>query len=370
VANSWRTVLCACCVAISACTDAPAAPLTPPGRDSLDLSGQWSLTPPANENIDAPRLAAAYRAAAGVPGLTSLLVVRHSHLVGEQYFVHGGADSLYSLRSVTKGVMSLLVGIAIDQGHIANTNVPLSVYFQPPLPVLDSARGSITIHDLLTMTSGFQWFEDTSVAQYIDWDTSPNEITYLIDKPLVCTPGLCWNYNSAAVHLLSVILSRAIPAGTAAYAGQALFAPLGIHPVSWEVFADGYPNGGAGLYLRPRDMAKIGALMLQHGLSGRTQIVPAEWVAEITQRQLTTLDALPVLGTLGYGDLWWVSNVNGHPLVLAWGYGGQFVWIVPDLDLVVITTALWQNIGAAADSDTNAIVTFIASQIMPAIRAG
>jgi CubicO group peptidase (beta-lactamase class C family) len=200
VANNWGTVLYACCVAISACTDAPTAPLTPPGRDSLDLSGQWSLTPPATENIDAPRLAAAYRAAAGVPGLTSLLVVRHSHLVGEQYFVHGGADSLYSLRSVTKSVMSLLVGIAIDQGHIAGTNVPLSVYFQPPLPVLDSAKGSITIHDLLTMTSGFQWLEDTSVAQYIDWGTSHNEITYLIDKPLVCTPGLCWNYNSAAVQ--------------------------------------------------------------------------------------------------------------------------------------------------------------------------
>ena len=356
------------CVA-AACSDNPAAPANATARHPLDLSAEWSLTSPASAGVDSVTLAAAYHQASVLPGLTSLLVIRHGHLVGEQYFLGGRADSVYSARSVTKSVMALLVGIAIDQGRIASPSVPLSTYFQPPLPVLDSAKGSITIHDLLTMTSGFQWDEEGNVAEYDNWVTSPNEIEYLVQRPLVCTPGACWNYNSAAVHLLSVIISRAIPGGTPAFADSVLFTPLGFHPVEWEVFADGYANGGAGLYLRPRDMAKIGALVLQQGVSGHTAIVPAAWIQQITQRELATPDVLEGPGSMGYGDLWWVGAINGHRLVLAWGYGGQFIWIVPDLDLVVVATAAWQGVGNAAYTDADAIAALIATSVMPAIRA-
>lgn len=357
------------CVGTVACGDGPAAPPNASARHPLDLSAEWTLTPPATQGIDTALLHGAYGAARGVPGLTSLLVVRHSHLVAEQYFAPGGADSLYSVRSVTKSVISLLIGVAVHQRRIASTAVTLSTYFRPPLPALDSAKGSISIQDLLTMTSGFQWDEEGNVAEYDNWVTSPDEIAYLIDRPLACAPGACWNYNSAAVHLLSVVLSRAIPAGTASFADSVLFTPLGFHPVAWEVFADGYVNGGAGLYVRPRDMAKIGALVLQRGSSGQAAVVPADWIAESTQRKLATPDGLPGVGHVGYADLWWVGMVGGHGLVLAWGYGGQFIWIVPDLDLVVVTTAAWQGIGDAAFTDANAIAALIATQVMPAIRA-
>jgi CubicO group peptidase (beta-lactamase class C family) len=304
-----------------------------------------------------------------MPWISSLLVVRHSHLVREQYFATGGADSLYSVRSVTKSVMSLLMGVAIHQGRIASEAVTLSTYFRPPLPVLEPAKGAITIHDLLTMTSGFQWNEESNVAEYDNWVTSPDEITFLVDRPLACTPGQCWNYNSAAVHLLSVILSRAIPAGTAAYADSVLFEPLGIRSAAWEVFADGYPNGGAGLYVRPRDMAKLGALVLQRGRSGPTPIVPADWVLRSTQKQLDTApgEELSPSGQFAYGDLWWVGRAGSHGLVLAWGYGGQYIWIVPDLDLVVVATAAWQGIGDAAFTNANASAVLIADQVMPAV---
>ena len=149
-----------------------------------------------------------------------------------------------------------------------------------------------------------------------------------------------------------------------------LFKPLGIHAAEWEVFADGYPNGGAGLYLRPRDMAKIGALVLQRGMSGQTAVVPASWIGLSTETQWQTNadEFLQPTGQLGYGDLWWVGRVGPHRLVLAWGYGGQFIWIVPDLDLVVVTTAAWQNVGNAAPFDANDIAIFIANQIMPAVH--
>jgi CubicO group peptidase (beta-lactamase class C family) len=369
--RGWRpgSLLLAIVALAAACTDNPAAPLNTTARHPLDLSAEWSLTSPTVEGVDSTRLAAAYSQASAVPGLTSLLVVRHGHLVGEQYFLGGRADSAYSARSVTKSVMSLLIGIAIDQGRIASTSVPLSTYFQPPLPALDSAKGSITIHDLLTMTSGFQWDEEGNPAEYDNWVSSPDEVQYLVQRPLVCTPGQCWNYNSAAVHLLSVVISRAIAAGTPAFADSVLFTPLGFHPVEWEVFADGYANGGAGLYLRPRDMAKIGALVLQHGVSGHTAVVPAAWIQETTERRLSTPDILEGPGSMGYGELWWVGAIDGHRLVLAWGYGGQFIWIVPDFDLVVVATATWQGLGNAAYTDADAIGDLIATAVMPAVRA-
>lgn len=371
--RSWvRRAAAALCVAgtVTACSDGPTAPLNASALHPIDLSAEWTPTSPDAEHVDSAVLAAGFAQSANVPALTSVVVVRHSHLVGELYLAPGGPDSAYSLRSVTKSVMSLLVGIAIHQGHVPSTTTTLATYFKPPLPLLDSTKRSISIQDLLTMTSGFQWDETDSVALYDEWISAPDEITFLTNRPLACPPGQCWNYNSAAVHLLSVILSRAIPEGTAAYANDVLFKPLGVHSAQWEVFADGYPNGGAGLYLRPRDMAKIGALVLQRGMSGQTAIVPASWIGLSTaaQSQTNPDEFLQPAGQLGYGDLWWVGRVGPHRLVLAWGYGGQFIWIVPDLDLVVVTTAAWQNVGNAAGFDANDIAIFIANQIMPAVH--
>lgn len=352
----------------AACSDGITSPLGYSAQHPSDLSQEWTLTPPASQGVDSAALAEGFSAASLVPGLTSLLVVRHSRLVGEWYASGGRSDSLYAARSVTKSVMSLLVGIAIHQGRLGGTDTPLSAYWRPTLPSLTAAKGAITIHDLLTMTSGFQWDEDGNVAQYNDWVSAPDEIAYLVDRPLVCAPGKCWNYNSAAVHLLSLILSDAIPAGVAAFADSTLFTPLGFHPVMWEIFPDGLPNGGAGLYLRPRDMAKIGALVLQQGVSGNTAVVPATWIREATQRQLKTVDGLRSTGLLDYGELWWVGHAGGHPVVVAWGYGGQYIWIVPDLDLVIVATATWQATGGAAPFDANAIADLLVTQIMPTAK--
>jgi CubicO group peptidase (beta-lactamase class C family) len=356
-------------VSAIACTDGLAPPISESARHPIDLSAEWSMAAPSAEGIDSTQLALAYAAGSTVSGLTSALVVRHGRLVAEQYFQGGRADSLYAARSVTKSVMSLLVGIAIGEGHIADVAVPLSAYFGPPLPVLDPAKGAITVGDLLTMTSGFKWDEEGNVAEYDNWVSSPDEIAYLISRPLVCQPGHCFNYNSAAVHLLSVILSRAIPIGTAAFADRVLFSPLGFHSVSWEYFLDGYANGGAGLYLRPRDMAKIGALVLQQGVSGRTSIVSSAWIRRSTSSQIATGDGLPGIGRLDYGDLWWVGTVNNHGAIVAWGYGGQFIWVVPDLDLVIVTTAAWQGLGPLASIDAHAIAGWITTRIIPTVHA-
>jgi CubicO group peptidase (beta-lactamase class C family) len=359
-------------VASAACSDAPTGPRNESALHPVDLTPEWTLTSPAAEGVDSAALGAALEAGVGVAGLTSLVVVRHSHLVGERYFAPGGRDSLYSLRSVTKSVMSLLVGAAIDRHLLTGTGQTLAAFVGPPLPPLDSAKGAITIADLLTMSSGFEWDEETSAAQYDAWVTSPNEVTYLVDRPLVAQPGTVFNYNSAAVHLLSVILTHVDPAGTPAFADSVLFAPIGIHRSDWEIFADGIANGGAGLYLRPRDMAKVGALVLQQGRSGSRVVTSSGWIRASTALHIESADILPPVGggRLGYADLWWLGQAGGRPCIFAWGYGGQYILIVPDLDLVVVATATWQGLGNAAYTDATIIMSFLVNGVLPTVHAG
>jgi CubicO group peptidase (beta-lactamase class C family) len=311
-------------------------------------------------------LATGLAATPAIPGLRSILVVRHGRLIAEQYRAHGGADSLYALRSVTKSVMSLLIGSAIQRGDISGTDQTLGELFRPPLPSLAPADAAITVGDLLTMTAGFQW-DEVGVTEYNNWVLAPDQIDYLLARPIVSPPGTTFNYNSAAVHLLSAVL-EVDAGGTAAFADSCLFAPLGIHARDWELDNRGIPNGGAGLYLRPRDIAKIGQLVLQRGRSGVTAVVPQRWVAEATRNHIATGGGLGSLGPMWYGDLWWLGSAAGHDFVLARGYGGQLVYIVPDLDLVVVTTATWQGLGGGAEAQAAAIAGLIVSGILPSVR--
>ncbi len=304
--------------------------------------------------------------AAAIPGLRSILVVRHGRLIAERYLAPGGADSLYALRSVTKSVISLLVGSAIQRGAIRGTDQTLGELFHPPLPSLAPADAAITVGDLLTMTGGFQWNE-SGVTEYNNWVLAPDQIDYLLARPIVSQPGTTFNYNSAAVHLLSAVL-EVDAGGTAAFADSLLLAPLGIQTRDWELDDRGIPNGGAGLYLRPRDMAKIGQLVLQRGRSGATEVVPPSWVDEATRNHVHTGRTLGAYGLLQYGDLFWLGSAAGHAFVLASGYGGQTVYIVPDLDLVVVTTATWQGLGNGAEAQTAAIAGLIVNGILPAVQ--
>ncbi|HEX5436286.1 MAG TPA: serine hydrolase [Gemmatimonadaceae bacterium] len=353
-----------------ACSDASTRPATgnTSARRPVDLSAQWVLTPPTAEDVDSAQLRAAMQQAARVDGLASLLVVRHGHLIAERYFGRETRDSLHSVRSDTKSVISLLVGIALQRGILHSTSQTLSEFFHPPLPVPDSAEGAITIQDLLTMSGGFRWKEETDVSEFSNWVTARDQIAYLFARPLVSPPGKEFNYNSAAVHLLSVILNETAPGGTNVFADSVLFAPLGIHIHAWAFDSRGIPNGGAGLWLRPRDMAKIGQLVLQNGMSGDSTVVAPSWIHESTSRQITTREGLGTLGSVQYGDLWWLGSAAGHDVIYAWGYGGQYIVIVPDLDLVVVTTAAWQGLGQANHPHEQGIMDLIVSGVIPAVH--
>jgi CubicO group peptidase (beta-lactamase class C family) len=355
---------------IVGCSDAvaPGVPNASATHPS-DLRPEWVPTSPDQEGVDSAALAAAFDRGGTVPGLTSVVVIRHSRLVGERYYQIGGRDSLYSIRSVTKSVMSLLLGAAIDREVFRDVHATLAQVLVPRPPALNAAKGAITLEDILTMSSGFQWNE-SGVTEYNNWVTSPDEVGYLLARPIVNSPGADFNYNSAAVHLLAVALSDATGGHMREFADSVLFAPLGISHDHWEVFPDSVPNGGAGLYIRSRDMAKIGALVLQVGMSGTRPIVSRDWIRTVVEGHITAFGSANGPAPIGYGYLWWLPTVGSHHYIMAEGYGGQFILIVPDLDAVVVATATWQSVGAAAPADYFAIEQFLMGGVVPTIRPG
>jgi CubicO group peptidase (beta-lactamase class C family) len=286
------------------------------------------------------------------PAVYSVLVVRHGYLVYEKYF-RGDATQDYEVASVTKSVTSMLVGIAMQQGYIKNLDQKLQDFFPEYVKQdMDARTRAITLKNLLTMTSGFAWSEETPWS----WPQSGDWVRYVIEGTMAAEPGLKFTYDTAAVHLLSGILTKVTGTSTLDFANRSLFQPLGIAKPQWEADPQGRNNGGRGLFLRARDMAKLGYLVLNDGLWDGQQIVPADWVRASTTKQ--NEGGFPEQTSYGY--LWWVTTTNGHDAYYAAGYGGQFIYVIPDLDLVVVITS-------NPDHAHNENKTIVADFVIPAV---
>jgi CubicO group peptidase (beta-lactamase class C family) len=198
---------------------------------------------------------------------------------------------------------------------------------------------------LLTMTSGLGGDELANVALYNQWAAAPDQLTYVWDLPLFSTPGTRFAYYSPNFYIISRILTRNCGAPTADYARDVLFTPLGIGARTWEADDKGYYNGGAGLQLTPMDMVAIGTLVLTGGRAGSTPVVPAAWMQSSTTTAVATT-AMPNVSGYGYG--WWAGTSYGAPFIMATGYGGQFIVIVPSKALIVTATSLIPSGSATA----------------------
>ena len=181
------------------------------------------------------------------------------------------------------------------------------------------------------MSAGLQWKDKGSTH----WDkySNPEWLKLTIQLPQILDPGTYFNYNTTLAHILSVILSKTTNMSALEFANENLFKPLGIKNVKWERDPDGYNIGGFGLSMTARDLAKFGYLYLNNGYWSNSSIVPEHWVKESTKKHKE------VYGALGYGYLWWTQNVDGSHSYKAWGRGGQFIVVVPDLDLVIVITS-------------------------------
>jgi len=272
-------------------------------------------------------------AVAHLPRAHSLLVSWRGELVLERYFHGMRASRLANIKSASKSVISALVGVAVDRGLIAGVRQPISAFFPDLLGNgADARKRAITIEDLLTMRSGL---ETTSNRNYGAWVQSQNWVRHVLNRPLLNPPGATMEYSTGSTHLLSAILTKATGKSTWQFAQETIAKPLGFQLAQWPRDPQGVFFGGNDMLMTPRQMLAFGELYLRNGRRNGRQLVPERWVA--ASQIPRTQSRRESDRFYGYG--WWIRDLAGHPAFYAWGYGGQFIFIVPDLDLVVVTTS-------------------------------
>lgn len=276
--------------------------------------------------------------------IRSVLISQNDHILGEWYFDRFDRDSLESLRSATKSIMSLLIGIAVDQGFIGDVDDDISKYLED----VPEDKQELKVRHLLSMTSGAQWNEGSG---YNDWNKmidSGNPYRFWMERKLKHTPGGQWQYSSGDMHMLSVILTEASGMSTLKFAKKYFFDPLGITHYDWQKFKDGYYAGGSRLSLKPRDMLKIGQLCKQLGVYNGQRIISEQYLKTSTSIQTEFQQS----GNLreGYGFGWWAVEVGEKRAYMAMGYGGQAIVIIPSEEIVVSVTHRWKLGGNQASA--------------------
>lgn len=311
--------------------------------------------------LDSVRLAEVLDRATELPQLHTLLVARHGEIQAAHHFRGPGLDAVTNVKSVSKSILSALVGIAIEERHLEGVNQSIAPFFEDHLGAdADSGKQMITIGHLLSMQSGL---ERTSGGNYGRWVSSANWVRYAITRPLVEEPGGRRLYSTGNTHLLSAILTQATGQNTWSYAHERLVEPLGLTLPRWTTDPQGIFMGGNNMELTPRDLVRFGELYRNDGRLDGQQIIPSWWV----RASLTPRTPARRRGE-GYGYGWFTSEVRGHPMFYAWGYGGQYIFVVPDLELTVVMTS--DPHVARRRSHRGAVRRLLADGVVPAAEMG
>jgi len=286
-------------------------------------------------------------------GFRSLLIIKNGKLVHEAYFNGYDRDDLHEIYSITKSVSSTLIGISIDNGFIKSVDESvLSLMPQYTGYIEDERKYDIKLKHLLTISSGLDWDEKTySYSDPRNTETmmfvTEDWMKFVLMRPLVDIPGTRHVYNTGSVHLLSAIIKNSTDLYADKFAEKYLFEPLGISQYYWNKDPMGYQCTGAthgGLRLKPRDLAKFGMVFLRNGKWKEKQIVSEDWVREATTKHISTG------GIAGMGYLWWPGSftISGTKInfIDSYGYGGQALHLIPELDLMYVFTC-WSEEDAA-----------------------
>jgi CubicO group peptidase (beta-lactamase class C family) len=319
-------------------------------------------------NINETQLIEAFDEMQNVNGSISLIVSRSGVIVAEEYYNYNGygADSIKNVMSVTKSFTGVLIGLAIEKGFIGSVHDSIFTYLDGVVDFPDNTRKNITIDQLLKMSAGHIWNGTSPESIFSDWMQSDNQLQYIIDLPLAFDPGTEFNYSDGASHLLSVIITEATGQNTLDFAIGNLFNPLDINDYEWVKDPDGYPYGPANLRILPRDMVKFGNLILNQGMYEGKQIVPSSWINEMTTTKISFAHNVGYSSEYGYQI--WIGYSGGHKHIMAMGWGGQFIMIVPDNELVVTATCWTSGITwEQAGENWSSIIDIIVNKIFPAV---
>tara|TARA_B110000014_G_scaffold246375_1_gene219049 strand:+ start:791 stop:2017 length:1227 start_codon:yes stop_codon:yes gene_type:complete len=301
---------------------------------SIDLSLEWEteqdvsyfdselLNEVVNQNIGQ------------MQSIRGIIVIHRGKIVTEEYFNNSFMSETYNIWSVTKSYISTLIGQAIDYGYIEDQLLTLDdVFFENPY------TNQVTIEHLLTMSSG--WPENWTYM-FIQ-----NPLNTLLNTGLIWSPGTSWLYNNAICHLNAHVINELTQMSPRQFAQENLFPQLGIMDPYWNEDQDNVHNGSFDLHLTLREMVKLGQLYLQDGMSLNNQILSSEWIENATTSQINDW----------YGYLWWLPGIG----YLAVGLGGQYIAVVPELDLVIGTHSATQS----SDAYTDQLLSYIYNQIVP-----
>ncbi len=277
----------------------------------------------------------------------SLVISKNNKIIHQQYFNGRDSTTLFNDQSLTKSVMALLIGIAIDKGYIRSVDEKIADFF-PELKIdTDKRKQDITIRQVMNQASGF-YHEGVNVGALL---TLPDPSGYVIKAPLVSEPGKVFRYNNAATHLLSVIITKSTGMDTRAFAKKLLFDPLGITSFDWKKLKDGYYDGCGLLSIRLRsvDMLKLGNLVLNKGKYHNRQIIPVKWISSIINPEITYQTPWGLDDSL-YGLCWYHANYQGTKIVYALGWGGQFMFVIPSLKTVIMTNSSVADVTAIKEA--------------------
>ena len=267
-----------------------------------------------------------------IGSVESIMIERGGEIIHQDFRGRMGPNRATNIKSASKSILSLLIGIAINEGFIDSINAPIGPYFPEYFDENpDSAKEAITIRNLLTMRAGL---ESTSIRNYGRWVVSNNWVDFALSRDMVAEPGGRMVYSTGTSHLLSVILTKASGMSTRAFANRYLFDPMGMELGGWDRDPQGYYMGGNNMAMRPADMLKIGRMMMNLGEYNGEQIVPAEWILD-SVKKYTRSNYNPY----DYGYMWWRKPVNGYEVVFAWGHGGQYIMMLPEIDMVIVMTS-------------------------------
>lgn len=388
---------------VAACTTlaglpAQAAAQTSSSAATVWPGAEWATSTPEAEGID-PDVINSLVAdiESGEYGLVdALMIVRHGRVVANHRFTqdyaaiaarydttnyqynydhpawhpyYQGTD-LHTLQSVTKSVTSAALGIAIDEGLLGGVDTRVMPFFSDyaPFPT-DARKEATTLEDFLTMRSGIEWETDggydSSLHDTVLLEASDEWIRFVLDRSTDTIPGTHYEYNDGVSVLLGKIIREATGQRVDEWAKERLFEPIGITESYWKITPDGEADSEGGLYLATEDLARIGYLFLRGGEWNGRQVVSREWVEASTSPVVP--DVAPNNGRpdSGYGYQWWVpSHSDGEAEIFAGnGYGGQFLFVVPEHDLVVVFNG-WDIHGGAQRSTWTALQ----ERILPGVR--
>jgi CubicO group peptidase (beta-lactamase class C family) len=341
------------CLALLATTAAAQQDLPP------DAPRPGTAAPLPSTAAQTPSIDRVREIAKDLAPLRAIIVAQNGVPLLEERVRGAGLDEPVNIKSASKTIIATLVGRAIAEGHLSGPDQKIAPLLERDLPeTADPRLATITLGNLLSMQAGL---ERASGPNYGAFVGSPNWVRYVLSRPFVGEPGGGMLYSTGNTHLLSAILTRTGKRSTRALFDDWIGRPLNIRAGGWERDPQGIYLGGNEMALSPRALLRFGEMIRNGGKVGDDQIVPAEWIAESWKPRTRS-----VFSGESYGYGWFITEMRGHPVYYAWGYGGQMLYLVPELKLTVVITSDTSMPGGRT-GHVRDLHRLLADEIIPAV---